>query len=323
MKRRDPNHTQNSLLCTIAGIHGRFLSIICAVFLAFHMYYYQQVEICRLRLDDLRLKVARTMVIPAFHDPCGPDVKDYFDEANGLDVHKFVMAFYNQLGYNPDPRTEAVLNTSGLNVADAFQYNQRVSRLVSLINIAANIYPYSTRSRETSPGVVSVMYSDLRKDWTQEWQRDLGRLNFELTGLWRQRRAAVEDLLRRYDEARIKDEVARRNSLTEPDIDLHTILGNTFRATIEQFFSTVEAINHDILPELTDCSFRLTRYQTHLTYKTTLLHAIIPIALILLLGILAPLALSLKPIHSIRISVGILTLSIAPYLWLLWFMLFR
>ena len=138
MKGGDPNHTQNSLLCTIAGIHGRFLSIICAVFLAFYMCYYQQAETCRLRLDDLRLKVARTMVIPAYHDTCGLDVNDYFD-ANGLDIHKIVMAFYDQLGYNPDPRIEAILSTSGLNVVEVFQYDQRVSRLVSLINIAANI----------------------------------------------------------------------------------------------------------------------------------------------------------------------------------------
>jgi len=322
MKSRDPNHTQNSLLCTIAGIHGRFLSVICAVFLAFYMYYYQQAETCSIRLDDLRLKVARTMAIPAFHDPCELDVKDYFD-ANELDIHKIVRAFYDQLGYNPDPRIEAILSTSGLNIADTFQYGQRISRLVSLINFVANIYPYSTRSRETSPGVVSVMYSDLRKDWTREWQRDLGSLNFELTLLWRQKRASVEDLLRRYDEARIKDEVARRNDLTERDIDLHKILGNAFRATIEQFFSTVEAINHDILPELNDYSFRFTRYQTHLMYKTALLHAIIPIVLILFLGILAPLVLSLKPRYSIRITVGILILSVAPYIWLLLFILFR
>lgn len=322
MKGSDPNHKQNSLLCTIAGIHGRFLSIICAVFLAFYMYYYQQAETCKLRLDDLRLKVARTMVIPAFHDPCGLDVKDYFD-ANGLDIHKIVMAFYDQLGYNPDPKIEAILSTSGLNVAEAFQYDQRVSRLVSLINIVANIYPYSTRSREASPGVVSVMYSDLRKDWTREWQRDLGSLNFGLTWLWRQRRAAIEDLLRRYDEARIKDEVARQDGSPVRGLDLHKILGSTFRATIEQFFSTVEAINHDILPELNDYSFRLTRYQTHLMDTTTLLYLILPLVLILLFGILAPLVLSLKPMHSIRIAVGILILSVVPYICLLLFLLLR
>jgi hypothetical protein len=322
MKGDNPNHTQNSLLCTIAGINGRFLSIICAVSLAFYMYYYQQEKTCRLRLDDLRLKVARTMVIPAFHDPCGLDVKDYFD-ANGLDIHKIVMAFYDQLGYNPDPRIEAILSTSGLNVAEVFQYDQRVGRLVSLINIAANIYPYSTRSRETSPGVVSIMYSDLRKDWTREWQRDLGSLNLELTWLWRQKRAAIEDLLRRHDEALIKDEVARQNGSPVPDLDLQKILGSTSRATIEQFFSTVEAINHDILPELNDYSFRLARYQTQLMNKTRLLHAIPPLVLILLFGILAPLIISLKPIHSVWWTVGVLILSVMSYIWLSLLLLFR
>ena len=167
------------------------------------------------------------------------------------------------------------------------------------------------------------MYSDLRKDWTREWQRDLGSLNFGLTWLWRQRRAAIEDLLRRYDEARIKDEVARQDGSPVRGLDLHKILGSTFRATIEQFFSTVEAINHDILPELNDYSFRLTRYQTHLMDTTTLLYLILPLVLILLFGILAPLVLSLKPMHSIRIAVGILILSVVPYICLLLFLLLR
>ena len=92
---------------------------------------------------------------------------------------------------------------------------------------------------------------------------------------------------------------------------------------IERFFSAVEAINQDIVPELNDYSFRLARYQTHLKDNTILLRAISPLILILVFGILAPLALSLKPMHSIRITVGILILSVVPYMWLSLLLLFR
>lgn len=167
------------------------------------------------------------------------------------------------------------------------------------------------------------MYSDLRKDWTREWQTDLGSLNLELTWLWRQRRVAIEDLLRHYDEARIKGEVAPLNGSSAGGPDLHKILGGTSRTIIERFFSAVEAINQDIVPELNDYSFRLARYQTHLKDNTILLRAIPPLVLILVFGILAPLALSLKPMHSIRITVGILILSVVPYVWLSLLLLFR
>lgn len=317
---RDPNHTQNSLLCTIAGIHGRFLSIICAVLFAFYVYYYQQAETCTLRLNDLRLRVARTMIIPAYHDPCGIDVEDYFD-ANRLDIRKTVEAFYDQLGYNPDTRVQAMLSESGLDVAATFQYDQRISRLLGLMNLVANIYPYSTRSRKTSPGIASVMYSDLQKDWTLEWQRDIGNLNFELTLLWQRRRAAIEDLIRRYSEAHVKDAAGPRSDSLEQIRDLRRIMVSTFTETIERFFNTVVRINQDILPELNDYSLRLARYQALRIDKTTLINTLSPIALILLFGIVVPLFLSLRPVRSIPISCGILILSIVPYIWLLSFLL--
>ena len=318
-RARDPNHTQNSLLCTIASMHGRFLSIICAVLFAFYMYYYQQAETCRLKLNDLRLRVARTMIIPAYHDPCGINVEDYFD-ANGLDIRKTVEAFYDQLGYNPDTRIQAILSESGLDVAATFQYDQRVSRLLGLINLVANIYPYSTRSRKTSPGIASVMYSDLQKDWTLEWQRDLGSLNFELTMLWQRRRVAIEDLIRRYSEANVKDEANPRSDSLGQNRDLRRMVVSTFTETIERFFNTVVQMNQDILPELNDYSFRLARYQALRLDKATLINTLSPISLVLLFGVVVPLFLSLRPVRSIRVSCGILILSIAPYIWLLLFL---
>ena len=126
MKNTDLSHTQNSLLLATAGIHGRFLSIICAVLFAFYMYYYQQEQMCKLRLDDLRLKVARTMHFPTFHDPCGIDPNEYFD-ANGLDIQRIARAFRDQLGYSPDPRIESTLDASGIDVARVFEYEERLS----------------------------------------------------------------------------------------------------------------------------------------------------------------------------------------------------
>jgi len=315
MKNTDLSHTQNSLLLATAGIHGRFLSIICAVLFAFYMYYYQQEQMCKLRLDDLRLKVARTMDFPAFHDPCGIDPNEYFD-ANGLDIQRIARAFRDQLGYSPDPRIESTLDASGIDVARVFEYEGRVTRLLGLMNTVANIYPYSTRSRPTSPGLVSLMYSDLRKDWTPQWQRDLASLNLELTLLWRQRRAAVEDLLNHYDEARLRRDVVLRDGTATISGDVHRVFGGSFRARIERFFGLVEGINRDIVPELNDYSFRLDHYQADLVNKGIRIQAIVALSLILLLGILCPVVFSLRQIHSTRVSIVILLLSVVPYIWL-------
>ena len=320
MKNTDLSHTQNSLLLATVGIHGRFLSIICAVLFAFYMYYYQQEQMCKLRLDDLRLKVARTMDFSAFHDPCGIDPDEYFD-ANGLDIQRIARAFRDQLGYSPDPRTESTLDASGIDVARVFEYEERVTRLLGLMNTVANIYPYSTRSRPTSPGIVSLMYSDLRKDWTPEWQRDLGSLNFELTLLWRQRRSGVEDLLDHYDETRLKRDVADEDGPTVIGFDMHKRFGSSFRARIERFFGMVEAVNRDIVPELNDYSFRLTRYQTHLMDGTRLSNVVFLLILVLFFGIFVPLGLSLKPLRSPLTAAGILCLSIVPYIFLVIFLL--
>lgn len=323
MESRKSTHTQNSLMYAVAGIHGRFMSIICAGVLAFYMYNYQQVETCKLRLDELRLRTARTMRIPAFYDPCGVNPTEYFD-ANELNIRKVVTAFYDQLGYNPDSRTEVLLGASGINVAEAFGYRQRVTHLISLINIVANIDPYSTRSRQTSPGLASVMYSDLRKDWTQKWQNDLGELNFELTLLLRQRRDAVEDLLRRYDEARVKDEMARLNTSSANDsFDIHRVLGTEFRTIIERFFSAVEVINENILPELNDYAFRLNRHQTRLQDRQALFNTLSPLVLLLFSGIIVPLVLSLKPLYSRWPTIIVLIISAVPYIWLSLFLFLR
>ena len=131
----------------------------------------------------------------------------------------------------------------------------------------------------------------------------------------------MEDLLNHYDQVRLKDETAHQKGSTASDLDIHTIFGTSFRGRIERFFGAVETINDDILPELYDCSFRLVRYEKNMANKGIRVHVLLPIFLILFLGILLPVILSLKPMHSVRGTVVVLGLSVCPYIWVALYLL--
>lgn len=306
------NHTQNSLLCSIAGIHGRFLSIICGIILAFYMYNYKQAETCKQQLDDLRLKVARMMIIPGFRDPCEPDPQIYFKN-DVFDIEKITRDFYEQIGNKLYPGIETILMSSGIDIQEAYGYEQRVKRLVSLISIVSNVYPYSTRSPRSNPGIQSVMYSDIRKDWTHEWQHDVIKLNFNLMLLLQQRRGALDDLLARYVKARLKDEIAQQQDSNIQEFNIHKFLGQTFHDSIEQFFAIVERINSEVVPELNDYSFRLERYQR----KSFGPNVIVPLILLLIFGLFLPLVWAMKPVYTIVKPICTLIIPLVFYIWLL------
>lgn len=316
MQDQDKNHhSQNSLLCTIAGIHGRFLSIICGILLVFYMYSYEQVATLEEQLNDLRLKVARMMSVStfSFRDPV-VNIQDYFDE-NGLITDKIVEAFNEQLGFIPDMETEKVLTTSGINVSQTFQYEQHLNKLVSLISIVAHIYPYSTVSEKTSTGTVSLMYSDLRRDWDPQWQRDLAKLNLELVRIWRRKKPQIEKLLRKNELALVDDQINKRSNDVSNKLLIRKSLANIHREAIEPFFLIAELINSDIIPQLNDNSFKLQRHRTQQQAIGSLVYIGFYFVSVLLLGILIPLLLASRPVYSRKLVVTILVISILPYLY--------
>lgn len=276
------------------------------------MYSYQQAESCRERLDDLRLRVARMMIIPGFRDPCEPNTLTYFKD-DVLDIEKITREFGEQIGYKLDPSIESILVSSGIDIREVHGYEQRVKRLVSLIGILSNVYPYSTRSPKANLGIQSLMYSDLRKDWTREWQHDVTTLNFHLMLLLRQRRDALDDLLSRYEKARLEDEVAQRSGSNVGEFNVHRFLGRTFQDSIDRFFATVERINSEVVPELNDYSFKLERYRR----ESFGLNVFVPFVFILLFGLVLPLVWATKAVYRIVKPICALSIPLIFYVWLL------
>ncbi|MHC4585924.1 MAG: hypothetical protein ACYS3N_15460 [Planctomycetota bacterium] len=316
-------HPQNSLLCTIAGIHGRFLSIICGIMLAFYMYSYEQAETLKGQLNDLRLRVARMMIsVPTFGDP-KTNVKDYFNEENVLMIDKIVRAFNDQLGYIPDIEAEKLMTTSGINVPQTFQYEQRLTTLAALISIVAHINPYSTVSERTSTGIRSRMYRDLQKDWDPQWQRDLGRLNSELVWIWRHNKTQIEKLLRHNERAIVEDQINKRSNDVTGKLSMSNILANIHREVIEPFFHIVELINRDIISQLNDNSFKLQRYRTRLRATETFICIGFLFIGVLLFGILIPLIMASRPVFSRKKVLAIMAISFLLHFGLVLFTVFH
>jgi len=303
--RKGKSIMDNSILPILPAIHATILSIIFAVLIVFFFYSYQTVSNLKEQMNDLRTRVAQTMS-SQLRSPLNFELEDYFKDntLNHLNIEKKLWELSSVMGSleitkaaPPHPRMgEDYIEKTIIESAE---------HLLGIITVLTYIYPYCERPKDAN-GIPTGISNIMRKEYTPEWKRDLVRLNFYLSWLWRTRSEGFTKLISEYDEISAKKDTKQRFRLNFPQF-------------VADFFTQVQFIETQIIPELSEKSYKLNFYENKFKIKTHLTQAFLMAIFVLVFGIFLPLFIHLyfKPPYIKQIELTLLIITLLPYLYYL------
>lgn len=295
----------NSILPILPAIHATILSLIFAVLIVFFFYSYQTVSNLKEQTNDLRTRVAQTM-IGQIRSPLKFELEEYFKDntLNHLNIEKKLWELSSVMGsleitkmVPPHPRMgEDYIEKTIVESAE---------HLLGIITVLTYISPYCERPKNEN-GIPTGISNIIRKEYTPEWKSDLVRLNSYLSWLWRTRGEGIAKLISEYDAI-----FAKKHTKLEFRLN--------FSKSVADFFTQVQFIETQIIPELNEKSYKLYFYKNKFKIKTRLIQAFLMAVFILVFGIFLPLFIHLyfKPPYIKQIELGLLIITVLPYLCIL------
>lgn len=303
--RKGKSIMDNSILPILPAIHATILSIIFAVLIVFFFYSYQTVSNLKEQMNDLRTRVAQTMS-GQICSPLNFKLEEYFKDntLNHLNIVKKLGELSSVMG--------------SLEITEMVPTHPRMSEdyiekaiiesaehLLGIITVLTYIYPYCERPKDAN-GIPTGISDIMRKEYTPEWKSDLVRLNSYLSWLWRTRGEGITKLISEYDAISAKKDTKQRFRLNFPQY-------------VADFFTQVQFIETQIIPELSEKSHKLNFYENKFEIKTHLIQSFLMAIFILVFGIFLPLFIHLyfKPPYIKQIELTLLIITLLPYLYYL------
>jgi len=295
----------NSILPILPAIHATILSIIFAVLIVFFFYSYQTVSNLKEQLNDLRTRVAQTM-IGQVRSPLKFKLEEYFKDntLNHLNIEKKLWELSSVMGSleitkmaPPHPRMDEDYIEKAI--------IESAEHLLGIITVLTYISPYCERPKNEN-GIPTGISNIMPKGYTPEWKSDLVRLNSYLSWLWRTRGEGITKLISEYDAISAKKYAKQRLELN-------------FSQFVSDFFTQVQFIEIQIIPELKEKSYKLNFYENKFKIKTRLIQVFLMAIFVLVFGIFLPLFIHLyfKPPYIKQIELTLLIITLLPYLYYL------
>ena len=302
----------NSILATLASINATVLSIILGALLIFFFYSYQKINELQEGLNDSRIKISQmmetnTIIIGSM------DYKSYLkDEV--LDFRKISDELSNFNFFELPEGLRLELEKAGILKSKKDEIEFIGEKLLSLIQIVQTCSPYSERLKINNDKV-SVLIEGERKEYSTKWKDNLIINNMFLSSFWRTRKDKLLTLLSQYNE--LSYEKSLSNGAQQSFKKLN------YKLIIEDFFSKIEIIQNDIIPDIKDKSYKLEFYQNKFTLKKYLITSLVLSIVMAIFGIFLPLFIHLywSPPFIKEIELGFLIFTILFYCSILLFFL--
>ena len=300
--RKGKSIMDNSILPILPAIHATILSIIFAVLIVFFFYSYQTVSNLKEQMNDLRTRVAQTMS-SQLRSPLNFELENYFKDntLNHLNIEKKLWELSSVMGSLEITKTAPPHPSMDEDYIEK-TIIESAEHLLGIVTILTYIYPYCERPKDAN-GIPTGISNIMRKEYTPEWKRDLVRVNSYLSWLWRTRGEGFTKLISEYDAIYAKKHKFRLN----------------FPQFVADFFTQVQFIETQIIPELSEKSYKLNFYENKFKIKTHLVFAFLLAIPMLVVGIFLPLFIHLyiKPPYIKQIELGLLIITVLPYLCIL------
>ncbi len=304
--RKGKSIMDNSILPILPGIHVTILSILFAVLIVFYFYSEQTVSSLKEQMNDLRTKVAQTM----YNQPRFPlnssELEEYFKDntLNQTNIEKKLWELSSVMGSLEITKTAPPHPRMGEDYIEK-TIVESAEQLLKMITVLTYVYPYCERPKDAN-GIPTGISNIIRKDSTPEWKRDLIGLNFYLSWFWQTRGDGITRLISEYDAISAKKNTKQRTRLNFPQF-------------VADFFTQVQFIQTQIIPELSEKSYKLNFYENKFKIKTRLVFAFLLSIVMLIVGVFLPLFfhLYIKPPYIKQIELVLLIVTVLPYLCIL------
>ncbi|MBW7990317.1 MAG: hypothetical protein FVQ84_09930 [Planctomycetes bacterium] len=299
----------NSILPILPAIHATILSIIFAVLIVFFFYSYQTVSNLKEQMNDLRTKTAQNMIHLPYFRPGAKEfnVEDYFKD-NTLNLSSINQKLSEISSVMMSLEISKAIPIPHPSMGEDYIEEtlvENAKHFVEIVNLLANISPYCEKI--TIEGKNIKFFGGAKRiKYDRKWQRDLISLNGFLFWLWRTKGEDIRKLMSEYDAISAKKNSKQR-------------FGFTFSQFVSDFFTQVQFIETKIIPELREKSYKLNFYEQKFKIKTHLVLAFSVAIPMLVLGIFLPLFIHLyiKPPNIKLIELGLLIITVLPYLCIL------
>ncbi len=307
--RKGKSIMDNSILPILPAIHATILSIIFAVLIVFFFYSYQTVSNLKEQMNDLRTKTAQNMIHLPYFRPGAKEFKmeDYFKDntLNLISINQklsevsSVMMRLEIIKAMPIPHPSMGEDY----IEETLVENAK--HFLEILNLLANISPYCEKITIEGKSI-KFLGGAKRMKYDRKWQRDLISLNGFLSWLWRTKGEEIRKLMSEYDAISAKKGANQR-------------VGFTFSQFVSDFFAQVQFIQSQIIPELSEKSYKLNFHENKFKIKTHLIQAFLMAIFILVFGIFLPLFIHLyfKPPYVKQIELVLLIITVLPYLYIL------
>jgi hypothetical protein len=293
---------ENSILTSLAGIHAAVLSIVAALTIAFYFFAESQTHTLSEKLNDARHEVARTMTMPFLMRATSLDYGDYVND-DSVDLPRIQRELLELCGY-----------VRGTPPQEELPAPDRGERLIDLISLLSDTYPYADRLRRTGQGW--SMAEPQRKPYDRKWHDNLLAMNSVLLVSKKPIVAEVAEFEKR-DRQEHSPDYSADLSLQKADLGFFT--GPT--QMVADFYNRLEFIQTNVVPKIEDNAFKLSFYQERFKTKTRLVQMLVTAIMVFFAGILLPLVLHLLKISDIYVQLVVLLTTLVPYLLLLSFLL--
>ncbi len=332
----------NSILPILPGIHATILSIIFAVVIIFFFYSYQVLGNLNEQMNDLRTNIAKRMTTPVNYHAGRINYQEYFED-DSLDLEKIRNDLLDLCPISVPEEIREEMIKAGINVRlTKEEVVDKALRILDIINIMKINSPYIKAGEIDGKGI-KYFGGGKRLEYDARWKNDLISLNGDLYWIWKTRGKEILQIMSKFTKFYMKEEAQRFKAAQQKIMEKTNKNGEKseedneiamlnqykfevdFNGIVIDFFNRVKFIEENIVPTLKDSSYKLDFYENKFKIKTHLLTAFIVTISILVLGIFLPLVIHLwsKPPYIKGIELGLLTISLLPYLCLLLYYLMK
>jgi hypothetical protein len=294
---------EHSILTTLSAVHATILSIVAAVAITFYFYATEKVDTLNEKLNNAREEIGQLMTLPPMARASSIDYLEYLKDGH-LDLERVknrILLLSGVTFAGSEDKTGPNLNLSR---------EQRGDELVDLLSLFSTVNPYANRLVSHPPGGWKIT-GHRRTLYDEKWKRRLLFINSLLS--WN--RTAILECVTAYD----RQEQKRHAAVLEE--------GKPFFVSpaqfAEGFFRRTDAIGSRYLPEIEENSARLTFYQDRFKIKQVTTIVLIAVFALMIVGVILPLILNLylRPPYLETVQLGLLVVTMLPYLALLVWML--